>query len=103
MFNCWDNLNGIFDQTAVSKINRILQSDSLQQPMSLSFVKRGVNRRQATYAGDKYTESHLQLVRLRPVYTYSLRQIYIVCMVMVRMGSVPILSIKQSVSIDTFL
>ena len=74
-----------------------------KQRMSLNFVKQTVNRRQTTYAGDKYTESHLQLVHLRPVYTYHLRQIHIVCMVMVRMGSVLILSIKQSVCIDTMI
>ena len=65
LFNCWDNLNDIFDQTSVPKINRILQSDSLQQRMSSNFVKQTVNRRQTTYAGDKYTESHLQLFHLR--------------------------------------
>ena len=34
---------------------------------------------------------------------HHLHQIYFVCMVMVRMGSVAILSVKQSVSIDTMI
>ena len=46
---------------------------------------------------------------LRPVYTYHLRlrpclsQISIVCMMTIRMGSEPILSVKQSVSIGTII
>ena len=49
------------------------------------------------------------ILPLRPVYTYRLRvrrrlrQIYIESMVIVRIGSVPILSIKWSVSIITML
>ena len=51
------------------------------------------------------------IVELMPVYTYRLRhrvhhhlcQIYIVCMVTVRMGSIPILSVRQSISIDTIM
>ena len=45
----------------------------------------------------------------RPVYMYRLRvchgllQIYIVCIVTDRLSSIPILSIKQSVSIDTMV
>ena len=53
----------------------------------------------------------LVLNLLRPVYTYRprrrarqcLRQISIVCMMMVRMGLEPILSVKRSVSIDTMI
>ena len=37
------------------------------------------------------------------MYRLGLHVTYIVCMVMVRMGPVPILSVKQSISIDTMI
>ena len=51
----------------------------------------------------RYNNNSKPVNRYRLRLCHRLRQIYIVCMVMVRMGSVPIQSIKWSVTIDTMI
>ena len=74
-----------------------------------SQIKGQKPKKNCILSNNFYLKSRRRFTPFRLVYTYRLRlrvlhrlrQIYIVCMVMVRMGSVPILSIKWSVSIDT--